>query len=509
MKWTKEAEISISKIPGFIRGMIKQQVLKIAKEKGLTEITKEFLEEVRTTHGVHSKGKNLEQRKPKTIDDFYANTGKSPIYAGFKNKVSVHAGMSGTPIDDSSKIWDIVKNKKSQSAKTALYIHIPFCVARCKFCSFYQSKTNCNELDKYAEYLVRELELVSESLYAQSATINAIYFGGGTPTDLSADALRKILSHLNNNWNLANDCEITIEGRIHGFSDDKVSVCIDNGVNRFSFGVQSFDTKIRQQMGRIETQETVLKRIAEIAKLNKANISVDLIYGLPDQTKEIWLNDIETAAKNKAIDSASIYSLKFIPGSPIKPLVEKGKLSEPASKNEQAGLFLETNKYFNIVNAKRLGLRHWAFSNRERSIYNFIAKYEYDCIPIGNSAGGMINRYRILQRMEMEDYYAKITNSEKPIAISLKIPSKNNFTGAMIGSMEEFLQIDFNAIAKDFDIPDLVGRYTPLFEQWQEAGMISFNKKYGIMKLTEAGEFYNVNIAQNLVDFNKWSLNAK
>ncbi len=505
MKWTKEAEESISKVPDFIRGMIKQQVIKIAKEKGLLEITKEFLEEVREKNGVHSKGKNLEQSKPKSIEDFYANTDKSAIYAGFKNKVSVHAGMSGMPINDTSKIWDIVKETKIQSAKCAMYIHIPFCVARCKFCSFYQSKTNCSELDKYADYLLKELEFSSQSLYAKSTVVNAIYFGGGTPTDLSANALNKILSHLQNNWNLANDCEITIEGRIYGFDDDKISVCIANGVNRFSFGVQSFNTNIRQQMGRIETKETILERIAYIASLKQTNISVDLIYGLPDQTKELWLEDLATCANTKGIDSVSIYNLKYMPGSPIKKLVKKGKLSIPATIEEQGDLFLETVKYLKSVNSRRVGLRHWAFSNRERSVYNFISKYEQDCIPIGNGAGGVINGYRIFQRMDMEDYFAQVANKEKPIAMGLKMPENNNFNGIMIGSLEEFLQIDFAQIANDFNMPNLMKKYLPLLKQWQEAGMVIFNETTGIMKLTEAGEFYNVNIAQNLVDFNKWS----
>ena len=196
-----------------------------------------------------------------------------------------------------------------------------------------------------------------------------------------------------------------------------------------------------------------------------------------------------------------------MPGSPIKKLVKKGKLSTPATMEEQGDLFLETVEYLKSVNSRRVGLRHWAFSNRERSIYNFISKYEQDCIPIGNGAGGVINGHRIFQRMEMNDYFAKVSNNEKPIAMGLKMPVNNNFNGTMIGSLEEFLQIDFAKIANDFNMPNLIKKYSPLLSQWQDAGMVNFNEKTGIMKLTEAGEFYNVNIAQNLVDFNKWSNN--
>ncbi len=497
INWSEEAEEKMRDAPAFIRPMIIKKVEKIAAEKGVEIITDDFLKSVREKHQHHNK------KTEKSISDFYAKTDDKPIYSGFFSKANVHAGMSGKPVglDNLSDIWKEVALQKDNSERRAIYIHVPFCLSRCKFCHFYQSRTKNEELDIYSKYLLKELENVSKSNFAKSKPINAIYFGGGTPTDLSPNSLKNLLSHLNNNWNISNDCEITIEGRIFGFDDDKILTCLDNGVNRFSFGVQSFDTKIRRQMGRIESRENIISKINNIAKLNQANISIDLIYGLPDQTDEIWLNDLETAANTKSIDSCSVYNLKLMPGTPILKESEAGKYSAPADTKRQADMFLKMNDYYKNRNIKRLGLRHWAFSNRERSIYNFIIKYEQTCLPIGNGAGGRIGNYRIFQSGENKDYYKKIEAGEKPIAMALQLPENNKINGRLIGSLEENLCIDFASIEKEFNLPNLTKKFVPLLNQWQEAGMIFFDDK--IMKLTEAGEFWNVNIAQNLIDYLK------
>jgi len=449
----------------------------------------------------NKKNNKWSKKSEKSINDFYAKTDDKPIYNGFNSKANVHAGMSGTPVDydNMSEVWIKVAKEKDNSPRRAVYIHVPFCLSRCKFCHFYQSRTKKEELDIYSTYLLKELELVSKSNFAKSKPINAIYFGGGTPTDLSANSLKNLLAHLKNNWNLANDCEITIEGRIFGFTDEKISACIENGANRFSFGVQSFDTKVRRQMGRIETRENIISKIDDIAKLNQANISVDLIYGLPDQNDEIWLDDLATAANTRSIDSCSIYNLKLMAGTPILKESQNGKYSAPADMERQADMFLILNDYYKSRNIKRFGLRHWAFSNRERSLYNFIVKYEQTCLPIGNGAGGRIGNYRVFQSGENKDYYKKIDSEEKPITMALELPKNNTLNGTLIGSLEEHLCINFSKIEEEFNLAKLTEKFSPLLNQWQEAGMISFENK--VMKLTEAGEFWNVNIAQNLIDF--------
>ncbi|PID28325.1 MAG: heme anaerobic degradation radical SAM methyltransferase ChuW/HutW [Candidatus Cloacimonadota bacterium] len=444
---------------------------------------------------------------PKKMKDFYANTGDKPIYAGFKNKVDVHAGISGKMVLNTKGLWEKISCLPDTSERRALYVHIPFCLARCKFCSFYQGRSKEEDISKYVKYLIKELEMTAESKFAQSKPFNAVYFGGGTPTDLSVDEFDLILKTINTRFPLANDVEYTIEGRNYGFGDGKIEACLKNGVNRFSFGVQSFDTEIRQKMGRIEKKEDLVKRLEDITSKYDVTVSIDLIYGLPGQSQEKWLEDMTMAYELEGVDSVSVYNLKYLPGSPIKDLVKQGKLEEPATMREQADLFLFTKDFFNRANAKRLGLRHWAFSNRDRSIYNFIPKYDQTVLPVGCGAGGRVGNHKLMQRMEVEKYYQYLDEGRKPIKFAVEIKNDIGINGHFIGSLEEFLQIDFKMAAKKFNQPDLIEMYKPLLEQWEESGMITFDGQ--TMKLTPASEYHNVNIQQNMVEYFNWKKNGK
>ncbi len=437
----------------------------------------------------------------KKLEDFFANIGENPLYAGFKNDVGVHAGMSGKPLMMSQNLWSEISNMEDRSPRRALYIHTPFCLARCKFCSFYQSRTNSEELLNYARFLLKELEIISKSKFVSSIPIDAVYFGGGTPTDHSPSSLKEMLKFLKNNFNLRENCEITMEGRLHGFTDEKVMACLDQGVNRFSFGIQSFDTGVRRQMGRIDSREYLLSRLDEISQRSNNIISVDLIYGLPDQSPEMWLNDLETVTKTEAIDSCSVYNLKFMPGAPIEELVEAGKLSAPASKKEQADLFIMTRQYFEEANTLRPSLRHWAFSPRERSLYNILSKYEETCIPVGVSAGGIMGGYRFFQTMDIEKYYEQIENGEKPIAMVFQVDSDNEIQGEMVGNIEENFSVDFKKLFEKHSMGFIGEEFKPLLQQWHEAGMVNYDSHNNKMTLTPAGEFHNVNISQNLIDY--------
>jgi len=498
--WASEAEELLNGAPAFVQPMVRKMVEKAAKNDGVVTITAEYMNEIREKSGMGS------SKKEKKLSNFFAGTGGKPIYSAFKDNDLIHPGGVGGETVDCESAWGSIKVSSEKAKRRALYIHIPFCIARCKFCSFYQSSSNCNDLKKYADYILKELQLVSDSRISQSMPIHAVYFGGGTPTDLSATDLERILKFVNSKFPLANDCEITIEGRIHGFTDEKVSACLNNGVNRFSFGVQSFNTNIRQQMGRIDTKEVILERLSRIASSNKATISVDLIYGLPEQTEALWVEDLKIAKNATGIDSVSIYNLKNLPGSPIKSLVEKGKLARPATKNEQADLFLVTKNYFKHENCKRLGLRHWAFSNRDRSIYNFIPKYNYSCIPVGNGAGGTVAGYRIYQKMKNSEYYSMLDQGKKPIAIASKVSKYSELNGDIAGGFEEFRQINLKNLEEKYKDKTLISRLEPLIRQWDEAGIVVWNPTHGVIKLTSAGEFYNVHVIQNLIDFNRISL---
>lgn len=149
-------------------------------------------------------------------------------------------------------------NQTVSPRKRLVYLHIPFCATHCTFCGFYQNRFNDDACAHYTDALIREIEMEADSVLHQSAPIHAVYFGGGTPSALSAHDLARIITTLREKLPLAPDCEITIEGRVLNFDAERIDACLDAGANRFSIGIQSFNSKIRKKMARTSDGPTAI-----------------------------------------------------------------------------------------------------------------------------------------------------------------------------------------------------------------------------------------------------------
>lgn len=147
----------------------------------------------------------------------------------------------------------------------------------------------------------------ADSPRLSSAPIQAVFIGGGTPTSLSPENAGRLLSTIQRCLPLANDYELTFEGRVHDLVPEKMDVWFRNGVNRMSLGVQSFDTKVRQAVGRIDDGETVFSHLQELLSYNQCAVVIDLMYGLPYQTMDVWHKDVETLVES-GIDGADLSS---------------------------------------------------------------------------------------------------------------------------------------------------------------------------------------------------------
>ena len=132
---------------------------------------------------------------------------------------------------------------------TALYLHIPFCNLRCSYCSFYRNPFEAAQVEEYVQALLAELDFLQQQGVFAKQRPEAVFFGGGTPSVLSPAQVSTLLNKIHSVAKLADDCEITFESSIYDLSADKLDACIAGGVNRFSFGVQAFDTHLRRSLG--------------------------------------------------------------------------------------------------------------------------------------------------------------------------------------------------------------------------------------------------------------------
>ncbi|MBQ0141236.1 MAG: radical SAM family heme chaperone HemW [Prevotellaceae bacterium] len=205
-----------------------------------------------------------------------------------------------------------------------IYIHIPFCKSRCIYCDFY-STTKLDLREKYVNSLCNEM--VSRHNYLCNEDYNTIYIGGGTPSQLSLPQLSKIIFHLYSTFRIAKNAEFTIEVNPDDISDELLKYLKTSPVNRISMGVQTFSDQRLQFLHRRHSVAQVSKAVELCRQYGFHNISIDLIFGFPNQILDEWKSDVSQAL---AIDvpHISAYSLMYEEGTRLTQMRDNGQISE-------------------------------------------------------------------------------------------------------------------------------------------------------------------------------------
>ena len=436
---------------------------------------------------------------------YFAAVTDDPLTSAFQRKGAVHAGMSGKPVAKDTIPVHIERLRATQrSGPAAAYVSIPYCESRCLYCGFSGDKYTEESSRTYLEALICEIE--SEAYYASvnSAPINALYLGGGTPTVLRPRDIARLLETLRTNLPLANDCEITVEGRIHNMSGAMIEACLKGGANRFSIGVQSFDTDIRRSIGRFSSKEEVCRSLEALAAYNQAAIIIDLIYGLPGQTMQHWEQDIAVFL-DLPLDGVDLYQLNIFPGSALAKGIEGGRLSAAATLAEQGGFFARGVNLMQNARCRRLSMSHWGRTSRERNLYNPMPKSRVDCLHYGARAGGSLQGWFILNDANPGTYIQRTLKKEKPVAMMSVPPENLAVMRVILGQLEECrLNLDDIDIALTHggaaeNTTDAHSLYAPLLANWEEAGLITRDGSW--VDLTLAGQFWQVNLAQALINW--------
>ena len=294
-----------------------------------------------------------------------------------------------------AQTWQEMINQTASPRKRLIYLHIPFCATHCTFCGFYQNRFNEDACAHYTDALIREIEMEADSVLHQSAPIHAVYFGGGTPSALSAHDLARIITTLREKLPLAPDCEITIEGRVLNFDAERIDGCLDAGANRFSIGIQSFNSKIRKKMARTSDGPTAIAFMESLVKRDRAAVVCDLLFGLPGQDAQTWGEDL-AIARDIGLDGVDLYALNVLPNTPLGKAVENGRTTVP-SPAERRDLYLQGCDFMDDAGWRCISNSHWGRTTRERNLYNLLIKQGADCLAFGSGAGGSINAERNAQ----------------------------------------------------------------------------------------------------------------
>lgn len=429
----------------------------------------------------------------------------NPMSGAFPHKRVVHAGLNGILISpkESQNVWDtVMKGAPKKGQMQCAYIHIPFCKTKCTYCGFFQNGTSQSIEDNYIDGLIGELKLASESPRLKDGLIHAVFIGGGTPTSLSPANSERLLKAIKEYLPLANDYELTLEGRIHDLIPENLEVWMNNGVNRMSIGIQSFNTKVRQMVGRLDTKETVLERLAALKAYGQCSVVIDLIYGLPGQTMDVWEQDLADLVSS-GVDGADLYQLNVFDGSDLNRDIASGKVPPAATTSMQGDMFEFGRTYLEARAYRRLSAAHWSANNRERSLYNILAKAGIPMFPFGSGAGGNVDGYGMMLHRALKPYEDMVSRGEKPFMALMKQSDLQPFVNQVVSQLEQgYLDIN-TLVAMDSRLDEL----NWLYKLWEKRGLVSYN---GLLyKLTSAGEFWTVNITQSTLEAMEYILTGK
>ena len=204
---------------------------------------------------------------------------------------------------------------RQQKRPLGLYLHIPFCRSKCIYCDFYSLPSAEDRMDRYAAALCRHLKETAPQ--AAPYTVDTVYFGGGTPSYLRVKRLKKLLKTVEKHYALSREAEVTMEANPDSLRDWRdVRALRRAGVNRISLGVQSTDDAELKTIGRVHTFAQVREAVDAVRRGGVKNLSLDLIYGLPDQTMERWQATLAQAA-DLGPEHLSCYGLKVEEGTPL------------------------------------------------------------------------------------------------------------------------------------------------------------------------------------------------
>jgi oxygen-independent coproporphyrinogen-3 oxidase len=234
-----------------------------------------------------------------------------------------------------------------------IYIHIPFCKQRCNYCAFYSS-TLYNIKEEYADAVCKELLMRKE--YIKGEEINTIYFGGGTPSTLPITLLQKICDTIYKNYTVHSNAEITIECNPDDLTEEFLAVLRQLPFNRISMGVQSFSDRQLKRLGRRHDSEKARRAVGNARAAGYKNISIDLMFALPDSTIEEWEESINEAI-SLTPEHISAYNLMYEEDTPLHRALQRGDFEE-LSEEENVEQFRTL-----IKRMKEAGYCHYEISN--------------------------------------------------------------------------------------------------------------------------------------------------
>lgn len=373
----------------------------------------------------------------------------------------------------------------------ALYIHIPFCKQACHYCDFHFS-TSLKKKDEMILAIANELKLRKSEF--ENERVETIYFGGGTPSVLQVADLRFLIETVYKNYSVIENPEITIEANPDDLTEERIIELSQTKINRLSIGIQSFFEDDLKLMNRAHNSEEA-KKCLGIATKYFDNISLDLIYGIPGMTNDIWKKNIEIAL-SFGIPHISSYALKVEPKTALHKLIQIGKIEKPNDDiaQEHFSILVEQLEANDFIHYELSNFGKEDYFSKNNSSYWLGKKY----IGIGPSAHSYNGISRSWNVSNNSLYIKALQGNQLPNEVELLTLTDRYNEYIMIG-LRTIWGVSLDKIEKDFGI--IYADYlTKQVQKFLNDDLVFIDEN--VLKPTKKGKFLTDGIASDLFMLN-------
>jgi len=396
-----------------------------------------------------------------------------------------------------------------------IYISVPFCKAKCTFCNFASGVFGAERMQQYVERLCEEIRMSQAAAQNIAAvlprTVDTIYFGGGTPSLLSAQQFRQIFQHLRGEFDLSSGAEITLECAPGQLSDETLDELLRQGMNRISFGVQSFVDRETAAVGRLHTEQQCEAEFARVRAAGVHEINIDLIAGLPHQTAQSWRYSVEQAIAS-GTPHISVYMLEVDDESRLgREMLEQGtrySASSVPSEDDTADWYQQACTAFRAAGVQQYEISNFARPGH-RSRHNLKYWQRKPYVRLGLDAHSTLptdtGAVRFANTSDLDEYLGNAATTPFRLLESASNTAAPEFN--IIGRDEAFEEslflglrlnegVDLNHLRNQFG-DALLDDAMPAFLEVRDAGLLELSSDR--MRLTPHGRLVSNEVFNRLL----------
>lgn len=378
----------------------------------------------------------------------------------------------------------------ASSAHVGVYVHVPFCLQKCRYCDFY-SVTDLTEIEAYLAAVVSELNLRR----MPGISVDSVYIGGGTPSLIGPKGIGHLLDRVAEAFAVTPNAEVSMEANPGTLSAEDLTGYRSVGVNRLTLGVQSFNDKGLRFLGRVHNAAEAARAITLSRRAGFENIGIDLIYGLPDQSPEDWAADLDTAL-SLAPEHFSCYMLTVEPGTPLGDERDCHRF-RPLADDRIAAMFRQTRRLLGAAGYRHYEISNFAIDDATMSRHNRKYWNGAPYIGFGPSAHSYWSPVRRWNIADVSEYIQKMAAGRSPVAGEEALSREQSMMEAVLLGLRQMDGISIDGFDAAFDT-DFRTLFSSVLHAPAMQGRLTLEDDF--CRLTESGMLMMDGVVGRMVD---------